>query len=408
VEKTSADTAWPTAFAPYVRALAGFRWVPGDPSQALRIRRFSIAAVTALMVAVLLLAASTVSLLPRAAAQWASGAIVALVAVFYLLFRSGLNRRFRDPSLTFELCAVSILALALILAHAGPLSGALDVTYAVILTFGVFRLGTGRMLALAALALAAQGAVILAAGAGESGGPVALDWARYAVLFVFLPWFAWMAGYVNALRRRLSESNRRLAQAKQRIEEVAVRDELTGLYNRRYLMDILGRETTRARRSGAALSVCLLDVDHFKHINDSFGHGAGDAVLQNFARAVAEHLRTSDTLGRIGGEEFLVVMPDTDVAGAFSCAERIRDAVQQRAFAGLPDGHRVTVTVGVARFKGDEEMASLVERADRALYVGKTTGRNRVFVIGDLDFPRVPTEGSAAGARPPRAGAPAA
>ena len=367
--------------------LAEFRWLPDDARQSLRIRRYAIAAATALLVIVLLVAATTASLVPRAAAYWASGAIVALVAAFYAVFRSGLNQRFRDPSLTFELCAVSTVVFGFILFHVGPLRGALDVVYAVILMFGVFRLDTRRMLALAAVALAVQGAVLGATAAGDPARG-ALDWARYGVLAVVLPWFALMAAYVSGLRRSLAESFRQLSDAKLHIEKIAVRDELTGLYNRRYLMEFLAQECARARRSGVAFSVCLIDLDNFKEVNHRFGNGIGDSVLQHLARTAEDQMRKPDAFGRLGGEEFLVVLPDTEIAGAFCCAERLRAAVERASFPGMPAEHRVTVTIGVARFRTQDEVANLLARVDRALDFGKAAGRNRVFVVGDAELAR--------------------
>jgi len=140
-------------------------------------------------------------------------------------------------------------------------------------------------------------------------------------------------------------------------------------------MDALAREQSRAERLGAPFSVCLLDIDRFKAINDRFGHAAGDAVLKEFARLMPPELRVVDVYGRFGGEEFLVVLPGTDAAGALACAERIRARSEATAY---PDAGRVTVTAGVATYGGKEPVSALLARADHALYEGKSAGRNRV------------------------------
>jgi diguanylate cyclase (GGDEF)-like protein len=354
-----------------------FRFFPEDARQALRVRRYLMAAGTALLVSLALFIAAQVELLPLAMALEGSILILALIVLFYALFRSGLNLRFSDPSLTTEQIGAAILFLAYIMYHAPAAREALSVFYLVAMLFGVLRLETRRLLTLAALALAVHTLMLFASFARHPAMDLRAAYVQLAVLFVVLPWFAFMGGYVNGLRARLSESNRKLSEAIARIEQVAVRDPLTNLYNRRFLMEVLERETARARRGGG-YAVCLIDIDRFKSINDSLGHGAGDAVLSQFAEIAAGHLRTVDVLGRIGGEEFLVVLPDTGIEGAANCAERIRAAVESSRFAGLPEGQRVTITAGVVRAGRDEAPSQVLARADRALYRGKQEGRNRV------------------------------
>jgi diguanylate cyclase (GGDEF)-like protein len=151
------------------------------------------------------------------------------------------------------------------------------------------------------------------------------------------------------------------------------------LYNRRFLLEFLDRETVRTQRAGGVISVCMIDIDHFKSINDSLGHAAGDAVLKHFGAIAATAIRNADVLGRLGGEEFLVVLADTDLPGAIRSAEYVRMAVQASAFPGLPADRAVTITAGVASLMPNESSASLLARADRALYDGKASGRNTVF-----------------------------
>jgi diguanylate cyclase (GGDEF)-like protein len=139
-------------------------------------------------------------------------------------------------------------------------------------------------------------------------------------------------------------------------------------------MEGLARELARAARSGGGFSVCLVDVDHFKAVNDTLGHAAGDDVLKRVAEIAGRGLRAIDVFGRFGGEEFLLLLPDTDRAGASVVAERIRAAVAANT--------QVTVTVGVAQHDGDETVAAVLGRADQALYRGKAGGRNKVVVQG--------------------------
>ncbi|MEL6277479.1 MAG: PleD family two-component system response regulator [Pseudomonadota bacterium] len=166
---------------------------------------------------------------------------------------------------------------------------------------------------------------------------------------------------------------------------LAVTDELTGVYNRRYVEQHLQRQISHCADSGAALSVMMLDLDKFKNVNDTHGHSAGDDVLRDFAKRAAEQLRGVDLVGRYGGEEFVVVMPETTGEAARVAAERVRKAVGEKPFV-TQDGVELTATVsiGVAEVLTRRDTArSLIERADEALYVSKRNGRDRVSVSGD-------------------------
>ena len=171
----------------------------------------------------------------------------------------------------------------------------------------------------------------------------------------------------------------------ERLRALATQDSLTGVANRGHFVEVAQRERERARRSGAALSLCMFDADHFKNVNDKFGHVAGDHVLCGIAQSATGALRKSDVLGRLGGEEFGVLLPDTDLAGALVVAERIRAAVaasEVQAGEGREPGERVpikiTISIGVAELRDDEPFEALLQRADRALYAAKDAGRNRV------------------------------
>ena len=169
------------------------------------------------------------------------------------------------------------------------------------------------------------------------------------------------------------------------LEREALTDPLTGVFNRRYLDQRLTQEVISARRYGLPLSVSLLDIDHFKQVNDTYGHLVGDRVLVSVGQIVARVMRDSDVCARYGGEEFLVIMPNTPLVGATNVAERMRECIESHKFNGNrePTGTgeiRVTVSIGVASL-GDtidsEEM--LVNAADKNLYCAKHVGRNQVI-----------------------------
>jgi diguanylate cyclase (GGDEF)-like protein len=164
------------------------------------------------------------------------------------------------------------------------------------------------------------------------------------------------------------------------LSRLALTDPVTGLANRRGGEEALAREVSRARRSGAPLSLALFDIDHFKNINDQSGHAVGDRVLRGISEILAASQRGSDLAMRWGGEEFLVLLPDVGIAGARTFAERVRENVQNMMVA---DAGQITISAGIAELRGDEDAATTLGRADANLYRAKARGRNRVE--GDPD-----------------------
>ncbi|WOR15150.1 PleD family two-component system response regulator [Hyphomonas sp. FCG-A18] len=179
--------------------------------------------------------------------------------------------------------------------------------------------------------------------------------------------------YVDILRKRIDRGL-----------ELSILDQLTGLYNRRYMLNQLEQWRKRSESGGGPVSVVSLDIDHFKAINDRYGHQAGDQVLESFAKRLRQNIRPKDIACRPGGEEFLVIMPETNVENAQMGAERIRHAIAAEPF--MVDGQKtqlkVTVSAGVATFLDkDETVAELLHRADQALYTAKQGGRNQVISL---------------------------
>ena len=175
----------------------------------------------------------------------------------------------------------------------------------------------------------------------------------------------------------------RLQATLEHIEAISVRDGLTGVYNRRHLEVLATQEIGRAERHGGPLSVVLFDLDHFKAINDGFGHRAGDDVLCEVSRRVETALRVNDHLGRYGGEEFVLILPDTSLDGAGQVAERVRRSVHDTPVETDAGSLEVSVTLGVAEWQLQEPVDALLDRADRCLYRGKKAGRNRVSLANE-------------------------
>lgn len=190
------------------------------------------------------------------------------------------------------------------------------------------------------------------------------------------------AALLAALARRLALESLELQNHLEAATLAAVTDPLTQLFNRQYLNERLDAELERSDRYGAPFSLIMFDVDHFKSINDTFGHDAGDRVLQRAAEVTSLTMRKTDVCARWGGEEFLILAVETDEAHAVAAAERLRACLEAQEFEGeLP---RVTASFGVASFHRGDTRANLLKRVDTCLYAAKRTGRNRVVAASDL------------------------
>ena len=170
-----------------------------------------------------------------------------------------------------------------------------------------------------------------------------------------------------------------LDKAEQHLQRISVTDELTRVFNRRYLLHVIGVAFARSRRYGEELSILMMDIDHFKAVNDVHGHHAGDQVLVEVAQRIRGRLRNIDVVARYGGEEFVAVLPSTAIEGALTLAERVRHAIADESLPTERQVIPVTISIGVASLRDeDEDVDALLRRADRALYRAKLEGRNRV------------------------------
>ena len=201
-----------------------------------------------------------------------------------------------------------------------------------------------------------------------------IDATLLAVVVAPIAYFA----FIRPKDRQIRAVMAALEEAKLEAEDVARHDELTDVLSRRALLEVFDMEVARAKRYGSALSCIMLDLDHFKRFNDTYGHQFGDRVLYLVARVIFGHCRTHDYLGRYGGEEFLIILPETRIDGATTFAERVRAAVAETPLD--QDEERITVSIGVAQWHdGDDSASSLIARADQALLQAKAAGRNRII-----------------------------
>ena len=180
-------------------------------------------------------------------------------------------------------------------------------------------------------------------------------------------------------RIKEAEMQRQEHRLTKKLEKFAFVDDLTGVFNRRKIMEVFDREFGRTNRYGSFLTVMMLDIDHFKHVNDKYGHDAGDCVLVEFARRVKDQVRETDFLGRFGGEEFLVIMPETGSVGAIVLAERIKKVLDEVPVCIGSSSIKVTASMGISQVLPDDGSKEIsLKRADESLYMAKKAGRDAI------------------------------
>ena len=261
----------------------------------------------------------------------------------------------------------------------GPLRGATLMGLMVVVVFCTFALRPRQTLLLAFAGLAGMGATMWWHQANDPlHYPPAVEGVTFAIMAACSLAVTFLTGEMSKLRARLKAKTENLEAALVTIRTLATTDDLTRVANRRHMGEVLEAEERRAPGSAAATCIALLDVDHFKQINDRHGHAAGDAVLRSFAQALRAGLRSGDVLARWGGEEFLLMLPETELAAAGALLERLRQDVANMA---LPDlaGVKVAFSAGLSMRTGAEPFADTISRADRALYRAKSAGRDRVL-----------------------------
>ncbi len=299
---------------------------------------------------------------------------------FFALSESGINDRFEDPFLVMPQAAIG-LTIMLAFAWLVPQAGLLFLSNLfIVFSFSSLR-ASARETAVIWTAMSI-GLAVLFLGTDK---PISVPHDTYVERLATMMDLAFTIGrcmfigiFSNSLRQSLYDKSVQLKEAYRRIEELAELDELTGSFNRRCIMRMLDDEIARAHRAKTSCSIALIDLDWFKRINDAHGHPVGDEVLRTFAISVFANIRGIDRFGRYGGEEFLLILPETGAAAAVQMLDRLRAIVADLDWSALSDGMAVTISAGVATITADETADALLARADEALYVAKEAGRNQV------------------------------
>jgi diguanylate cyclase (GGDEF)-like protein len=305
---------------------------------------------------------------------------ITLMGFFVVLSETHINDRFEDHYLTiFQVVGHVALQLGFLLAAPEIGYVFLSVLF-LIFEFGALRMTSRQATIVWTLATIGLAPIFLLTSA-PIGMPVATPIERLAAMLCYVLTIgqcAFLGLYGSSLRRMLYKRSFELKAANKRIEELAELDELTGSFNRRCIMRMLDDEIARAQRVNTPCSIALIDLDWFKRINDAHGHPTGDEVLRTFAITVFANIRNIDKFGRYGGEEFLLVLPETPGDAAARILDRLRAIIADLDWSAFSPGMRVTISAGVATLRRDESPDTFLARADSALYAAKARGRNRV------------------------------
>lgn len=306
--------------------------------------------------------------------------IVASVLTFLTVFvmvRSGWSQRFADPVLTFPHALVTIALCMAAYAQLGDNRGNVMILIAQTIVLSMFRLKPIQVLMLGVFTVITLGVFVVWTAMGvDAHSHASSGWTHFVVGGSTLLTLSLIGKWVSDIRVRIGRQARELQEAVDTVKQMATSDMLTGALNRRMMTELAENELKLVERSGAPMCVALIDIDHFKHVNDHFGHHAGDAVLRSMAQHAQGQIRQVDKFSRWGGEEFLVMLPSISAAEGMNAIERLRQSIETLEIPGYPQLH-ITFSAGVAQAKIGESLEHLIERADEALYDAKRQGRNR-------------------------------
>ena len=309
-------------------------------------------------------------------------AVCGLISVtgYILLSEAGFTERFKDHYFVVPQSIISMIIM-LVFTFIAPEVGVMFLcTLFVVFAFASLRSTPWQTAAVWTLmTLGLAGLFLL------TDKPISMPYGTPLERFATMSVFALTIGrcmflgiFSASMRQSLYDRGLKLKEAYRRIEELAELDELTGSYNRRCIMRMLDEEITRARRTGTPCSIALIDLDWFKRINDAYGHPTGDEVLRTFAITTFANIRGIDRFGRYGGEEFLLVLPETPSDGAAQILDRLRMIIADLDWSAFSPGMRVTISAGITALQPDETPDTFLARADGALYSAKARGRNQI------------------------------
>lgn len=364
-------------------ARAALLWVVSeDKTQSVFIGRFLVGAVNAVAGIVALnygVYAGVIDPVPTFG--FTVAAIVSTVGM-YLAQRTGWSKRLADPGMTEPqlVVMISYVAGGYYLSSIG--SGVALMLLVTVQVFGMFAISPLQVARTSVVATVLMGAAMLAVALQADDVHLKqLQAVHFAVMVVILISVSWLAHQLARLRGALVKRKNDLTEALARIEILASRDELTGLFNRRRMQELLQNQIHLHARDPRPFCLAVVDMDHFKRVNDQYGHGVGDELLRAFAESIQKSLRDTDAVARWGGEEFLVLLVDVPAQEAVASLERARQAFSSVALLSVRPELRATFSCGLTEYRAGEGIEHTIDRADQALYRAKAAGRNRTEVM---------------------------
>jgi diguanylate cyclase (GGDEF)-like protein len=352
-----------------------------DPRQKVICLRYMVAGVNCIAGIAALNYGVSQGLIARAPTNWLTATGLITVFGYYAIIRSGWNNKLSDPTMGSFHTGTAILFLAWGYQLGGPGRPVALLLLFIILMFSMFTTDVRSLVRSSMLAAVSFGAVMAHVATTETNVPSMpqLQLVYFCLLLIMLISVCLLMSQLTRLRGKSTRRKDELTDALSRIQELATRDELTGLFNRRHMLELLNTEKHRSIRTERRFCIGLIDVDHFKSVNDTHGHGVGDEVLSAVANAITGGLRETDVVARWGGEEFLIMFTDTDCQTANIVLTRIQKALATTIVSPSVSDLRVTFSAGLTPYEAEEMLTRTIDRADRALYLAKASGRNRVM-----------------------------
>jgi diguanylate cyclase len=302
----------------------------------------------------------------------------------YVLLRTGWNISRTDPALLFPQVIAAQTWIACAYAIVGPMHAAALPILALVLVFGMFNLSARETRIASVYTVIVMGVIILYKSITDPAVyEPKLEWVYFFIVVTIMPSISYLALEQTALRERLRAQKRDLETknaaveaALARIEQMAILDELTGLANRRHMLRVIAEHAQRHARLGHSFCLVMLDLDGFKMINDTYGHGVGDDVIRGFAHEARKAMRETDVISRWGGEEFLVLLTESPPHDSSIGLGRLRGALANAVVCQSTPQLRVQFSAGITEYRPLETIEQTIERADKALYKAKASGRN--------------------------------
>lgn len=358
-------------------------WILG-PDRATRSRVIGVA--LCLMVYVLCCLAASEAAKFGIMAPWAIPVLLSVTlpvnVLVLVLVRMGKTRQSKDPALMMPQNILALASITLSYVALGPEDrGLVFVLLTLVIVFGMYTHTPQQTMMFGGAAMLLLGGIMaVLSRVNPSYYPPTEELIRFELLAGCVPVLIYTAHQLVQWRNRLRQQRAELTQALATVQQLVTRDTLTGLVNRRHMQEKLEACVYRQERYGEHFSVALIDLDHFKRINDQYGHRVGDEVLMGFAQAASSVLRDSDVLARWGGEEFLILFPDTAPEQARPPLQRLQTQLARRVMSAREPGVRVTFSAGLSQHIASATLDHTLERADAALYEAKDQGRNRVVL----------------------------